>query len=275
MEYKGYLLCVFLLGIICTTPLQLFAQDSLSQVIEKLELLEAQQSLQVKKIDSLKVKLEANTKSLNVLNSFYETIKDPFKNWLQAGIAVAAILLLLFVLRAIYRSKMFKDWVTKWLREHAEEFEKEARLKKEKRILVLLPKFDSTILKQDKKYLGRFFRHHQFDIDNIEFLEIGEEYEAPKTDFDLVLAYETNYPLDQSIVKKFITEDDKILFIFSLLKQWDLTGRFKQAENRTKEERFLADRINYSNSKATLYSNLIDAMDYHNLISAKLPVSHS
>lgn len=121
--------------------------------------------------------------------------------------------------------------------------------------LELLVKEKSHILvivesESDKKFLSKFFK--EVDIKNVNYI-VGNEFVQPSTDVNLVIfddhrLTKTNHKLFNEYIEK--SNNDRLLFIF-------FGDRFEAVDR---------ERVNFANSKFTLYNQIMNSLKYNELI---------
>ncbi len=145
-----------------------------------------------------------------------------------------------------------KDWLKKYVQEKAEETLDEITSLKNTNILVLTSKTG----KDD--FLRSFFKTKKFS--NVHFARLGNEFKAiGDFDYEVVFANNDDGELDKSIVRKYVAEEQP-LFYYGKPNSWDY-------QNDNPE---LSRKINFANSRAQIYGNLMSSLEFLELVKPKI-----
>ncbi len=106
------------------------------------------------------------------------------------------------------------------------------------------------------KFLRKFFKEKGFE--NVKLHHIDNVKTDVPGDFDygVVFANNEDDKLNQSIANEYLT-DESVLFYYSLDTRWE-----KPKGISATEEKLLKGRINFANSRAQIYGNLMSSLEY-------------
>jgi|GEM_PF-1675141 len=144
-----------------------------------------------------------------------------------------------------------QDWLKKYIKSKAEEAVEEMAGLKGVKILVLSNGDDGVFLKS-------FFKTKGFS--NFKFIQIADKkVEVTDFDYDVVFANNDNGNLDKTLARQYVKEDS-VLFYFGKPNSWDW-------QNDTPE---LSRKINFANSRAQIYGNLMSSLEFLELVKPKI-----
>lgn len=181
--------------------------------------------------------------------SIYQIV-DGYKkasfNWAQMFATLAGFIFLTFLTWRLW----FLDWLKSHIQKKALEAIDEINNLKTAKILV--------VSNGDDTFLKSFFKEKKFP--NVKFIQMPSAYQ-PVSDFDyeLVFGNNDNNALDKSALRKFVGEDE-LLFYFGKSGSWDFA-------NDTQE---LSKKINFANSRAQIYGNLLSSLEFLALVNPKI-----
>jgi len=186
------------------------------------------------------------TKNQEEIHQIVEGYKKVSFSWTQLfGTLLGAIFL------AILTWKIWiQDWLKSYIRKKSLEAIDEINNLKTAKVLV--------VSNGDDTFLKSFFNEKKFA--NIRFIQMATIF-APVNDFDydLVFGNNDNGVLDKTELRKFVGEDN-LLFYFGKSGSWDFA-------NDTPE---LAKKINFANSRAQIYGNLMSSLEFLALVKPKI-----
>ncbi len=110
----------------------------------------------------------------------------------------------------------------------------------------------------DEKFIRSFFKNKNFS--NVKYVQIANEVKKPDDfDYELVFANNDDNKLNSDIVRQYLREGIA-LFYFSTDSRWEL-----------KEEKPEIKRsINFANSRAQIYGNLMSSLEFLDLANPKI-----
>ncbi len=161
----------------------------------------------------------------------------------------ATLVGLLFLIALTWKL-WFQDWLKSHIQKKALEAIDEMNNLKTAKILV--------VSNGDDTFLKSFFKEKKFD--NIKFIQMPSAYQ-PVSDFDyeLVFGNNDNNALDKAELRKFVREDN-LLFYFGKPSSWDFASDTPE----------LSKKINFANSRAQIYGNLMSSLEFLSLVNPKI-----
>lgn len=199
--------------------------------------------------DSLLVYLEKNQTAVHEIIDGYNKVSIAWGTVTATLAGVVALLLLTWQLWG-------KEKLVNYIRLKAQEAVDAANNLKTANILVL-----SSLEGQNQgntTFLSSFFKAKNFP--NVHYEFIGNEFKTVSNfQYDVVFANNDDGFLDKTIVRKYIREDT-VLFYFGKSGSWDFN-------NDTPD---ISRKINFANSRAQIYGNLMSSLEFLGLINPKL-----
>jgi hypothetical protein len=190
--------------------------------------------------------LQFLTKNQESIHQIVEGYKKVSFNWEQLIATFSGVILLIFLTWKLW----FQDWLKSHIQKKTLEAIDEINNLKTAKILV--------VSNGDDTFLKSFFKEKKFP--NVKFVQMPSAYQ-PVSDFDyeLVFGNNDNNALDKSALRKFVGEDN-LLFYFGKSGSWDFA-------NDTPE---LSKKINFANSRAQIYGNLLSSLEFLALVNPKI-----
>ncbi len=145
-----------------------------------------------------------------------------------------------------------KDWLKKYVQEKAEAKLQELTSLKKANILVL------TSQTGNDSFLRDFFKEKKFP--NVRFEQIGDTFKSINDfDYEVVFVNNDDNMIDKSVVREY-AKGEQLLFYFGKPTSWDF-------QNDTPE---LSRKINFANSRAQIYGNLMSSLEFLELIKPRI-----
>lgn len=242
---SAHLFTLLLVSFVCN------AQSPVESADEKLDSLQA-------KVLQLEKQISDNQSSNELLKNGEQLLTEFTKSpiWfifkyvgIAVGFAIALLLSLFFLL-----NKVSPKWYTNLIQKWVEKYEEVNQLKTNKSILVISDgSFDN------ERFIKKFFDKKQFK--NVTYKSVSQvEKLLEDKDFDLIFANNESKGLSQEHLEKLISQKKyAVLFYLGKPGSWD----FSKYEEESPE--FL-ERLNFANSRAQIYGNLISTLNLHDTL---------
>lgn len=199
--------------------------------------------------DSLLSYLEKNQATVHNLVDSYNRISI---GWATIAATLAGVIFLTVLTWQLWG----KEKLAAYIRTKTQEAIDAANNLKKANILVLSSTAGQA--NDNAGFLRSFFKAKNFP--NVRYEHLGSEFK-PISDFhyDVVFANNDDGQLDKAVIREYVHEDT-LLFYFGKSSSWDFA-------NDTPE---ISRKINYANSRAQIYGNLMSSLEFLELVQPKI-----
>lgn len=249
MKYKWLLFIAFLLGTFTSNAFQDTSSIGKMQTLEK----------RVKALeDSLRSQQDNYEDIKNAAKLASDFVKKPVATVIKYASIITGLSLALLLLFVALLKQANPKWFTNIIQGWVEKYEEVNRLKQEKSILVLSANQDFA----NQKFIKKLFDKRKFGFHKVEYATLENMEEKLKTfDPNIIFANNEDGKLNQTTLEKLIEKRYyTALFYFGKPNSWD----FRKYDQSNPTE-FL-DRLNFANSRAQVYGNLLSTMKFHDTL---------
>lgn len=226
-------------------------QDSIQLVQEEIVQLKQQVSTLSDSLTNYKKQYETINQGAEIAEGF---IKNPIWSLVKYGAILLIALLGFLSLFFSILGKTNPKWFTKLIQNWVEKYEGVNQLKANKSILIL-----SSPAFPNKLFIKKMMDKKGFkNCTYVKSVEAAEK-ELGEKDYQIILANNEDGQLRQDDLEQLILgEKYSVLFYYGKTGTWDF-----RKHNEIPE---YYNRINFANSRAQVYGNLINSLNYHDTL---------
>lgn len=197
---------------------------------------------------------EAINEAAKLANDFLER---PIRTLFISGAIIVVVIIFVICSFLWILKKTNPKWFTILIQNWVEKYEEVNMLKRDKSILVI-----SSNDFPNEKFIKRLFDKRRSNFQNVTYTSI--ETAAAKLnerEYNIIFANNEDKALDQENLEKLIAKHKyAVLFYFGKSLTWDF-NKYSKGQ----EPEFL-ERINFANSRAQVYGNLLSSMKFHDTL---------